>query len=556
MPAQATTVRWCWSGTTPPTAGLAPTGSPRPPRWRRRSSRRFHRRPPSRRRCREGGAARARIRRALVPGARRARGAGCEGPEVFHRHEAHQPGRQGDALLQRHPPGTLGRDRHVLHHLHRHLPGAQRAHGPDPVLAGRPVGQGRGAHLDQRRSRARYSAAPAAVRAALQGASGLVLPHRPEAEHRFRAAQARSIRQRSGRSQHHPAHRQRPDRAVEEGARGGSWRGPDPGGAERRGRSVRSPLACAGLLVAALASGLAAPAAPPAGDARRGKQIYLRGAGSSGEVLASLGDGAADVPASVLPCASCHGHDGEGRPEGGVAPSAITWERLTKPYGMEQEGGRSHPPYNEESLARAITEGLDPAGNRLQVAMPRYRMSRADLADLIAFLHRLGRDTDPGVGEGQLVLGTFVPRQGPQAAIGETMRAVLAAQLERVNSEGGVYGRRLELRVLRPEQGAAALEGIFALVGGLPGAQGMDLAALAEEHEVPLVAPVILDPQPSSPPGRFVFYLLSGLREQALALASFAGQTIPTRELRALIVHPDLPRSRELAKALEQRRKD
>jgi len=319
---------------------------------------------------------------------------------------------------------------------------------------------------------------------------------------------------------------------------------------------VRSPLACAGLLAAALASGLAAPAAPPAGDARRGRQIYLRGAGSSGDVLASLGDGATEVPASVLPCASCHGHDGEGRPEGGVAPSAITWERLTKPYGTEQEGGRSHPPYNEESLARAITEGLDPAGNRLQVAMPRYRMSRADLADLIAFLHRLGRDTDPGVGEGQLVLGTFVPRQGPQAAIGETMRAVLAAQLERVNSVGGVYGRRLELRVLRPEQGAAALEGIFALVGGLPGAQGMDLAALAEEHEVPLVAPVILDPQPSSPPGRFVFYLLSGLREQALALASFAGQTIPTRELRALIVHPDLPRARELAKALEQRGKD
>src|SRR5207245_4368783 len=142
--------------------------------------------------------------------------------------------------------------------------------------------------------------------------------------------------------------------------------------------------------------------------------------------------------ASVLPCASCHGHDGEGRPEGGVTPSAITWERLTKPYGREQEGGRSHPPYTEASLARAITDGVDPGGNRLQVAMPRYRMSAADLADLIAFLHRLGGDADPGVSDGALVLGTFVPERGPRAAIGETMRSVLAAQFARVNAEGGV----------------------------------------------------------------------------------------------------------------------
>jgi ABC-type branched-subunit amino acid transport system substrate-binding protein len=302
-----------------------------------------------------------------------------------------------------------------------------------------------------------------------------------------------------------------------------------------------------------LACGLAALAASPAGDARRGRRIYLRGEGSSGEVLASLEDGSTAVHGSVLPCASCHGHDGEGRPEGGVTPSAITWERLTKPYGLVQEGGRSHPPYTEGSLARAITEGVDPAGNPLQMAMPRYRMSPADLSDLIAYLQRVGHDGDPGVADGALVLGTFVPAQGAQAAVGETMRSVLAALIGRVNAEGGIYGRRLELRALRPDEGAKDLQGIFALVGGLPGASHRDLAALAETYEVPLVAPVVLDPRPASPPGRFVFYLLPGLREQTLALASFAAQTIATGEVRALIVHPDLPRARELAKALELR---
>jgi ABC-type branched-subunit amino acid transport system substrate-binding protein len=293
--------------------------------------------------------------------------------------------------------------------------------------------------------------------------------------------------------------------------------------------------------------------AQPGAEARRGKQIYLRGAGSSpGEIVARMGDGN-EVPASLLPCASCHGRDGEGRPEGGVSPSNIAWERLTKPYGVSLDSGRSHPPYTESTLARAIADGIDPAGNELQVAMPRYEMSRAEMGDLIAFVKRLGQESEPGVEDKRLTLGMFVPDTGPHAEIGETMRSVLSAQIERVNADGGIHGRRLELRVLRPSDGALEREGVFALVGGMPGSSGIDLAALAEEHEIPLVAPVVTDPEPGTPPGRFVFYLYPGLREQVLALASFAPLALAKDRVRAVVCHPESPRGSALAALLEDR---
>jgi ABC-type branched-subunit amino acid transport system substrate-binding protein len=294
-------------------------------------------------------------------------------------------------------------------------------------------------------------------------------------------------------------------------------------------------------------------------EARRGKQIYLRGDGSSrGEISAFVGGGETAVPASVLPCVSCHGHDGEGRPEGGVAPSDVTWERLTKPYGVTHDSGRKHPAYDEATMARAIVDGVDPAGNELLAAMPRYRMPREDLGDLVAFMKRLGRDKDPGLTDTTIRLGTFVPRTGPGAEVGEAMRAVLAAEIDRINERGGIFNRRLELRVLPPPDAADVAgrglghEDVFALVGGLggPGAGG---PALAESQEIPWIGPWTLDAEPGSSMGRFVFYLFSGLREQALGLVTFAEKELPREGRSATILHPETASGRALGEAVEER---
>ena len=165
---------------------------------------------------------------------------------------------------------------------------------------------------------------------------------------------------------------------------------------------------------------------------------------SGGEILAVMGGGT-ELPASALPCSSCHGEDGRGNPEGGVSPSNLTWEALTRPYDVETSRGRKHGPYDPSTLKRAISLGVDPAGNDLHVAMPRYSMSHEDMEALVAFIRQLGRDRDPGIGDKSLRVGTLLPPPGRMGEVGESIRAVLEAWAEEVNAGGGLYGREVEL---------------------------------------------------------------------------------------------------------------
>jgi cytochrome c oxidase subunit 2 len=46
-------------------------------------------------------------------------------------------------------------------------------------------------------------------------------------------------------------------------------------------------------------------------------------------------------------------------------------------------------PHTEETLKRAITQGLDPAGNPPECPMPSWQMSGQDLDDLVRFIETL-----------------------------------------------------------------------------------------------------------------------------------------------------------------------
>jgi hypothetical protein len=71
----------------------------------------------------------------------------------------------------------------------------------------------------------------------------------------------------------------------------------------------------------------------------------------------------------------------------------ITWDRLIQEEHHEEVPGEEehgeHPPYSEEILRRAITRGVDPAGEPLDDEMPRWRMSEPDLDDLVEFIKTL-----------------------------------------------------------------------------------------------------------------------------------------------------------------------
>jgi ABC-type branched-subunit amino acid transport system substrate-binding protein len=283
---------------------------------------------------------------------------------------------------------------------------------------------------------------------------------------------------------------------------------------------------------------------------KRGKQIYTQGTSSSGrEVLAYLGDGSLEVPGSAMACANCHGLNGQGKPEGGVAPSNLSWEALTKPYGVTHPGGRKHPPYTERALELAISRGLDPAGNKLLNIMPRYQMSREDMADLIAYLKRIGRDRDLGVTENSITIGTIVPTRGELAGVGQAIKAVLAAFFNEVNSQGGIYNRKIELKFVETADTSATTaanlrrfiqdEQVFAITSAFTAGADREVATLVDELQVPVIGPLTLYPQTGYPLNRHVFYLLSGMEEQSRALVNFASQKLPAQKTGVLIVSPE-----------------
>ena len=297
-------------------------------------------------------------------------------------------------------------------------------------------------------------------------------------------------------------------------------------------------------------------------EEKRGKAFYLRGESASGrEITAMMGE--VDVPATTLTCAGCHGNRGQGITEGGVTAGNMTWAFLTKPYGHADDGGRKHPSFTESSFVRLMTSGLDPAGNKLAVAMPTYRMPQEDMTNLIAYLKVIETDTDPGVTETSIVLGTLLPEKAALSGLAQSIEDVLQAYFAEINTRGGIYNRRIELRVMHGDSKATVSnmkrlideDQIFAIVSGLAAGAEDGVAALTQEKEVPYIGPSTLLPHRGSPVNRYIFYLLPGLKEQGRALVAFAAKKTDTSKSPVAIVSPDLDFNRSIAAAVEDQAK-
>ena len=128
-----------------------------------------------------------------------------------------------------------------------------------------------------------------------------------------------------------------------------------------------------------------------------GERIYFTGISASGLPISAIGGG--DSMSGMHRkihgggCASCHGADREGQrlwPQFWVKAPALTIDALFSgnAHDEDADGHGDHASYDTDSLRRAITRGLDPAGESLDRAMPRWSMSTSDLDDLITFLQQ------------------------------------------------------------------------------------------------------------------------------------------------------------------------
>lgn len=246
-----------------------------------------------------------------------------------------------------------------------------------------------------------------------------------------------------------------------------------------------------------------------------------------------LGAEEIEAPATAFACVNCHAADGQGTAEGGVKPAPVTWEALTAARTSALTG-RPRPPYDARTLMRALRVGVNSAGERLHLAMPRYRLTDRQAADLIAFLKILGTDadSDPGISIDSIKVGAALPLTGQFAPVGEAARATLAAFFAEANGRGGVYGRRFELVVadsggtpagtLRATRELLESRGVFALVGSFEPPEGAGEAGqYLKSKSAPLVGPLALSHVPPAVPNPSLFYLLPTARHQASALVEY-----------------------------------
>ncbi len=105
----------------------------------------------------------------------------------------------------------------------------------------------------------------------------------------------------------------------------------------------------------------------------------------------------------------------------------------------------------------------------------------------------------PGVYSNRIVFGQSAAFSGPASELGKGMQVGILSAFKEVNDQGGVNGRRLELVSLDDayEPEAAILnthrligERVFALIGAVGTPTSKSAVPVAEEHDVPYIAPM------------------------------------------------------------------
>src|SRR5262249_34166847 len=123
------------------------------------------------------------------------------------------------------------------------------------------------------------------------------------------------------------------------------------------------------------------------------------------------------VTGAMAACANCHRRSGLGMREGRLSIPPIAGIYLFHPRAGSRddldlpfvEGMRAdRDPYTEETVARAIREGIAADGKRLSYLMPHYAFDDAEMAELIAYLKTLSAGPVPGVTASTLHFATIV----------------------------------------------------------------------------------------------------------------------------------------------------
>jgi cytochrome c len=283
---------------------------------------------------------------------------------------------------------------------------------------------------------------------------------------------------------------------------------------ERVRSRALGPVFIAGILSLAC---LGAAAATQPGDAER---IYRDGILPSGQPLRGLREAGVAIEGRAAACANCHRRSGIGVNEGRITIPPISGkyllrpgERATPEAGMQSPAAVArHERYNDETLARAIREGINADGKPLSYLMPRFALNDADATLVVDYLKSLSSEPVPGVSHDELDFATIItPDADPAERSG--MLDVLTHffsnknDYERGHDPALVSARRIHYRVVRKwrlhvwelsgpaETWEAQLqahlraEPVFAVISGVGGREWAPVHRFCERAALPCLFP-------------------------------------------------------------------
>jgi mono/diheme cytochrome c family protein len=128
-----------------------------------------------------------------------------------------------------------------------------------------------------------------------------------------------------------------------------------------------------------------------------GERIFLSGTDATGSVIPRSTPSMYGMMFGQAGCAACHGRDGRGGTVGAMMGSFrtpdIRWSTLTSDEGPD-ESGHAHSAYTAAGFARAVRDGVDSEGDRLDPPMPQWRLTDDEVAALVAYLKSLSGGTN------------------------------------------------------------------------------------------------------------------------------------------------------------------
>ncbi len=143
--------------------------------------------------------------------------------------------------------------------------------------------------------------------------------------------------------------------------------------------------------------------------------------------------------------------------------------------------------------------------------------------------------------------------------------AVTNAVFAEVNSQGGIFGRQLELQIIETAETASATrtkvepllkqQQMFAMTGAIVAGAEKEIMPLLGQNEIPLIGPFSIHPQVGFPLNRHVFYLLSGLDGQTRSLLNFIAQSPELKSSSVAVISSQNDLNTDVIEAIKDYRK-